>query len=137
MNPIKSLKNILKSIKSVLSTLFREPMTLKFPDESLKPVKNYRGKHLLHPERCIDCGLCVKICPNEAIEIVDFDGGRAPQIHLGKCCFCGLCEEKCPTKAITMTPEAMISITDKSSAVYGPDKLSQLSKEKQKEDSLS
>jgi formate hydrogenlyase subunit 6/NADH:ubiquinone oxidoreductase subunit I len=100
-------------------------MTLKFPRESLEPVKGYRGRQFLDLKRCIGCGLCSMVCPNNAIDMVELDGKKYPQIHLGKCCFCGLCAEKCPTKALTMTTEAMISLHDKSFAVYGPNKLNQ------------
>ncbi len=130
MNLLRPIKGLLKPAKVILRTIFKRPMTLKFPRESLEPVKDYRGRHFLHLERCIGCGLCSMVCPNEAIEMVKFDSKRYPQVHLGKCCFCSLCAEKCPTKALTMTSEAMISITDKSSAVYGPEKLSQLGDDK-------
>ena len=125
MEPFRSIKGLAKPVKVILRTLVRKPMTLKFPYESLEPVEGYRGRHSLNLEMCLGCGVCSMVCPNDAIEMVEFNGGKYPQVHLGKCCFCGLCTEKCPRKALTMTSEAMISLGDKSAAVYGPDKLSQ------------
>lgn len=125
MSLFKSITGLVKPAKRIIRILFKKPMTLKFPQESLEPVKDYRGKHFLDLGKCVGCGMCSRICPNEAIEMVEFNGKKSPQIHLGKCCFCALCVEKCPTKALTMTHEAMISLYDKSLAVYGPDKLSQ------------
>lgn len=109
----------------IVKNLVTKPMTLAFPKESLELVKDYRGRHLLKLEKCTGCGMCVSVCPNNAIKIVEFNGKKCPQIHLGKCCFCGLCAEYCPANALKMTSQAMISISDKFSAVYGPDRLSQ------------
>lgn len=120
---IKRLMGILRPLV-ISKYLTTKPMTLKFPEESLEPVQGYRGRHLLKLEKCVGCGICVSVCPNEAIELVECMGERYPQIHLGKCCFCALCAEYCPRDALKLTPQATISVFDKSSAVYGPDKLS-------------
>ncbi len=119
---------------SIVKNLFKKPMTLQFPYQALPPVEGYRGRHLLDLEKCTGCPVCSLACPNKAIELVkvgeeEKEGKKVekkyPQIHLGKCCFCGLCEEYCPRDAIHMTHEAMISVMDKSQAIYTPDKLSQ------------
>ena len=109
----------------ITRNLFKKPMTLQFPYKTLPPVEGYRGRHLLDMEKCTGCPVCSLACPNMAIELVEVNGKKYPQIHLGKCCFCGLCEEYCPRDAIHMTSEAMISVMDKSQAIYTPDKLSQ------------
>ena len=110
---------------AITRNLFKKPMTLQFPYETLPPVEGYRGRHLLDMEKCTGCPVCSLACPNMAIELVEVNGKKYPQIHLGKCCFCGLCEEYCPRDAIHMTSEAMISVMDKSQAIYTPEKLSQ------------
>jgi len=103
-------------------------MTLRFPFESLPPVEGYRGRQVLDLEKCSGCPVCSMVCPNLAIELVEFQGKKYPQIHLGKCCFCGLCVEFCPRGALQMTHEAMITIMDTREAVYNPAKLSQPAK---------
>lgn len=110
---------------SLFKNMFRKPVTLPFPMKSLAPVEGYRGRQSLDLEKCTGCGVCVLVCPNQAIELVLAGEKKFPQIHLGKCCFCALCVEYCPKGALKMTQEAMISIMAKQDAVYGPDKLCQ------------
>lgn len=110
---------------SLFKNLFKKPMTLDFPFESLPAVEGYRGRQILDLEKCTGCPVCSMVCPNLAIELVEYNGKKYPQIHLGKCCFCGLCAEYCPRDALHMTQEAMITIMDTKEAVYTPAKLSQ------------
>ena len=113
---------------SLVKNLFRKSMTLPFPYKALPHVEGYRGRQILDLEKCTGCPVCSTVCPNQAIELVEFHGKKYPQIHLGKCCFCALCVEYCPRGAIQMTREAMISVMDAGEAVYNPDKLSQPAK---------
>ncbi|MDR0585158.1 MAG: RnfABCDGE type electron transport complex subunit B [Treponema sp.] len=43
---------------------------------------------------CIKCGLCVKNCPLQCINL----DSNIPVVDLVKCTSCGTCVEKCPTK---------------------------------------
>ena len=101
----------------ILRNLFRKPMTLKFPYESLPQVEGYRGRHSLDLATCRGCFICSMLCPNKAIWPVEFKGRTYPQVHLGKCCFCQLCEEYCPTGAMKLTIHSMIVTMDRESAL--------------------
>ncbi len=99
-----------KIIPKLFLNLFKRPLTVKFPAESLSIPDGYRGKHRFLPDKCLGCGKCVQVCPNKAIEMVEVkqeDGTikKQPKIDINKCCFCGLCENVCPTKAIRLTKE--------------------------------
>jgi len=121
---IKMAKNSLFEPFKLIRNLFKKPMTLIFPQETLPPIDYYRGRQLLDIEKCIGCGMCSRVCPNDAVKMVEYNDKKCPEIHMGKCCFCGLCAEHCPTQALQMTSYVFIAGYDKSLAVYGPEKLS-------------
>ena len=63
------------------------------------------------PEKCIDCGLCGKLCPKSAI--VDINGvqltkipkseWKKPNIDKDLCAGCSLCVENCPANVLEIT----------------------------------
>ena len=54
-------------------------------------------------EKCSGCGVCVKRCPFEAIEVKeDSAGKRVAAVDLTKCVGCGVCTRFCPTKSLTL-----------------------------------
>ncbi|MGI6486599.1 MAG: 4Fe-4S binding protein [Tepidanaerobacteraceae bacterium] len=55
---------------------------------------------LVDLEKCRGCGICVKNCPLEAIELVD----RKAKTN-DNCVVCGICYRVCPFKAIEKTEE--------------------------------
>ena len=54
------------------------------------------SKPLLDPEKCVGCGLCVKMCPPQSLKLKD---GR-PVFDLPNCIRCYCCQEHCPKGAI-------------------------------------
>lgn len=50
--------------------------------------------------RCIGCDVCSKVCPKEAISVMDAGGRLKVSIDQSKCVLCGACEPLCPTGAI-------------------------------------
>jgi len=114
-------------VNYLLKNLFSKPMTVCFPDKSIEIPKGYRGEHSYDRDKCISCGLCAKICPDKAIEMVEapeeYKGKypkKYPQIDLGKCCFCGFCEDICPKNCLKLTNNFFLSTFDKSSIIKMP-----------------
>ena len=50
------------------------------------------------PENCKQCLLCVPVCPDSAIPVVD---GKRGDFDYDHCKGCGICFKVCPFKAIT------------------------------------
>jgi pyruvate formate lyase activating enzyme len=48
--------------------------------------------------RCIGCGTCVKLCPEEALSLTD----TGIRIYRDRCTACGLCVDECPSTALEM-----------------------------------
>jgi electron transfer flavoprotein alpha subunit len=60
-------------------------------------------------EKCTGCTLCVKVCPFDAIRIMD----KKATIDLNKCNLCGACVPSCKFKAILLEkPKAQCTIPD-------------------------
>jgi len=49
-------------------------------------------------DKCTGCGLCVEICPVEAIKI----SGGVAEVDEDICIGCRACEDECPNDAITV-----------------------------------
>ena len=63
--------------------------------------------HIVDAEACNGDGLCVEVCPEHAIELVD-ETASTVEGRAEHCIFCGQCVAVCPTEALgvrTMEPE--------------------------------
>jgi NADH-quinone oxidoreductase chain I len=114
-------------LPKLFKNLFSKPMTIRFPHESIPISEGYRGEQAYDMDKCNSCGLCAKICPNRAIEMVeaskeykDMWPKTYPKIDIGKCCFCGLCGDICPKGAIRLTKNFFLSTFDPSNVIKYP-----------------
>jgi len=58
---------------------------------------------LIDPTRCIGCGSCVKVCPEQPLHrVLGVVGGRAELVSPTDCIGHGACKTACPTEAITL-----------------------------------
>ena len=82
---------------------------IKFPKEhDEKILKFLRGKGVEvneqknivkhDPERCVDCGACIALCPTKAFS---FDENHKLVYDEDKCVLCGICVDACPRRALS------------------------------------
>lgn len=96
-------------------------VTRKYPFEKPLVTEDFRGKIIIDPTKCWGCGVCVRICPPNALSIKRRDDNTFDlEYFVGRCIFCGMCAEVCPTGAIEVTKEfelASITLEDLKSSV--------------------
>ena len=107
-------------LKKMVAYSVSKPATSRYPFAKVKLPENYRGQPIIDTKACIGCGLCSRECPAKAIEMVEVNGKKYPQLNLSKCIFCYLCAEGCPKNAIKNSDVFELATTDKSSLVMKP-----------------
>ena len=93
-------------LREALCSLFRKPATVTTPAPA---AEGYRGRLVYHANRCINCGLCMRVCSPGAItkqiEKID-EGDRITfTIDLSSCTFCSMCADFCAKKAIELSED--------------------------------
>ncbi|MFH1403562.1 MAG: 4Fe-4S binding protein [Candidatus Altiarchaeota archaeon] len=61
-------------------------------------VEKLDGNVLKDDDCCVDCGLCVGVCPTDAIIMHD----KLMELDNRKCILCRACVEVCPVKALSI-----------------------------------
>lgn len=104
-------------LEEALVKLFRKPDTRSFPKTIPPAAAGYRGRIVYHADRCIGCGLCMRVCAPQAItksSHTDENGDElvTMEFHMGSCTFCNTCADFCSKKAIELTEDYMIVVTN-------------------------
>lgn len=106
-------------IKEALGSLFKNPVTEKYPKVKITPPIGYRGKLVFEEEKCIGCGICIKVCAPAAITKIVENTEEGQKItmnfDMGSCTFCNFCGDFCPKKAIELSQEYSMIKTEKES----------------------
>lgn len=82
-------------------------------------TKNY--SLTLDKKKCVGCGVCMEICPREAIQVTrtlkaEGEKAKPPTVTISeqKCHYCGMCEAVCPFGALKtmINGEHVVSVVD-------------------------
>ena len=103
----KAIKYTLLSLFTVFKHLFKQPVTLEYPEKKIETSEHYRGKPVV--EGCIKCGTCLRVCPTGAIKIEENEF----KIDMKRCIFCGNCSFYCPKDAINMSENYELATENK------------------------
>ncbi len=118
--------SLLSGMAITIQEFFKKDVTLQYPDERWKMHERFRGRvdMPLDPfsgaHKCTLCMMCVRICPNNSLEIVQGKGadgkGRMLDKYIYKlstCTLCELCVEACNFDAIRMSQDYEWSVYDR------------------------
>ncbi len=90
----------------IVTSLFKKPVTERYPFIKEAAPENLRGKLVWNPENCGGCQLCVKDCPSSALELLVLDKVNkrfVMRYNLDKCTFCAQCVNSCRFNCLDMS----------------------------------
>ncbi len=96
-------------VREAVSKLFSKPSCNMYPFVPSEAAPHYRGRIVFHPETCINCNMCERVCAGGAIthteEKVE-EGLRVTRsFDLGSCTFCNTCADFCTRHSIELTTD--------------------------------
>ena len=96
-------------IREAIAQLFsKTSCDMYLPDKTKEGAPNYRGRIVFHPDKCINCMMCERVCSGNAITHViektpEGDDKVTRTFYLGSCTFCATCMDFCGHGAIEFT----------------------------------
>jgi formate hydrogenlyase subunit 6/NADH:ubiquinone oxidoreductase subunit I len=102
-----------KMFREIFKSLFKKPVTIKYPAEEANIPDRFRGRLKFEPEKCIGCKICVKDCPADAIIIEKIGEKFEATVDLDKCIYCAQCVDSCPKKALHATTNFELAQLDR------------------------
>lgn len=99
-----------EKFRSILTNLGQKNQSYKIPKSrewfaqslALIPDRKIQYKALLADENCTGCGVCSKICPQQALEQTEKDGKIRLIYEPYNCVQCARCVDICGTKALKL-----------------------------------
>ena len=90
-------------------SLFKRPVTERYPFERKPAPERLRGKLAFEPAKCTGCKICVRDCPAFALElhVIDKAAKRfVMRFHSDRCTFCAQCVFSCNFDSLSLSHEA-------------------------------
>lgn len=110
----------------VTNSLFRKPVTVRYPFERSEAPERLRGQLIWNAENCTGCGLCAMDCPAQAIEVIMIDKKAKRFViryHVDRCTFCAQCVYSCRQGSLEMSNDIweMASLNKEAFTIYSGD----------------
>ena len=112
-------------VREAVAKLFSKPSCNMYPFVESEAAPNYRGRIVFHPETCINCNMCERVCAGGAIthtveKTEEGDDRITRSFDLGSCTFCSTCADFCTRHSIELTQDYhMIGIEEGDLIVSG------------------
>ena len=94
-------------LKEAVTGLFSKSSCAMYPAVPSEAAPNFRGRIVYHPDKCINCMLCERVCSGNAIthtvEKTEEGDKITRTFYLGSCTFCATCMDFCGHGAIEFT----------------------------------
>lgn len=98
-------------VREAVQKLFSKSSCAMYPVVPSEAAPNYRGRIVYHPDKCIACGMCERVCSGSAITrtVEKGEDGQGDKItltfNLGSCTFCATCADFCTHHAIEFSQD--------------------------------
>ena len=97
-------------VKEALTQLFQKSSCEEYPFKPKEAFPRFRGRIVFHPEKCIKCGMCERVCAGGSISNALVGTTEETELYertfdLTSCTFCSYCADFCSTDAIELTPD--------------------------------
>ncbi len=101
-------------VRHLLRMLRRGRATVDLPLDEAAVAPSFQGAILVDMSLCRGCGLCVRACPADALELSGRRGeDLLMRIYHDRCAVCGLCELACPAGAIVRQPRYLTGVSSR------------------------
>lgn len=131
---VGGIKSLCTGLRVTMREFWTPKITERYPEnrKEKKMFERFRGQLILpHNElnehKCVGCGICQMVCPNDTIEIqtemVETEDGKKKKVlvnHIydhGKCMYCMLCVTSCPHGALAFDNEFEYAVFDRAKLV--------------------
>lgn len=102
-------------VKEALGNLFKKSSCDMYPVVPREAPERYRGRIAYDASKCINCGMCERVCAGGAISRSSEPCEEGDKItmtfNMGSCTFCGMCADFCSRKAIELTADYHMAAT--------------------------
>ena len=103
-NQLSAITQRIAEIEATSTTSTNPPAPIEKSDTaSVDNRRSLKMTAVLDQERCMNCGLCVDLCPEQAISM---SSNYTVVLDSSKCTGCGSCINECPNEAIYLAEPA-------------------------------